>query len=616
MTLCLGWCAAGIALATSSQTPGTQRWRFNPEGLGAWSGASVGPDGTVYVSLCERTGSGVVYALDGVAGSIKWQFRSTCFSSTPAVGANGTVYVGGGDHQVHAFGAGDGSVRWSYSAGGYAFSASPAIGADGTIYIGCDDKNLYALDGTSGGKRWTYTTGGPIHEAPAIGIDGTVYTSSTDGTLYALDGATGTKKWVFATGGPIICSPAIGSDGTVYFGSGNQKVYAVNGATGKERWEYLTQAAVDWSPALADDMVVIGSNDGVMYSLEADTGQSCWSLDFLSPLSRSHPSFGTDGNLYFGVPGWMVALDHITKNPGWLFTTQASNNLSSVIAADGTVYFGCDDGPFYAVWSSSLGGFGDSPWPASGQNVRHTGQAPTSPRFFNQPASQVVKLRGSATLTAIVVGAPPLSFQWMLNSTRLANATNVALILTNLQAAMLGDYTLVVTNYFGSTTSEPATLSLSLPPTITLQPQDQTALAGGSVKFSVAAAGTTPLSYQWQLNGTNLIGATQPDLSLTNVGPVNAGVYKSVVSNIVGSASSSNATLVVHLPAALAIRSDGQLSVTGSVGGMYRVEFTHDLGNASWLLLTNFTLISNPMLFSPGRLTTPGETFYRVLTTQ
>jgi outer membrane protein assembly factor BamB len=616
VSVCLSWCAVGVGLAASGQTPGTQRWRFDPEGPGAWSAPSVGPDGTVYVALCERTGNGVVYALDGVAGNIKWRFRSKCFSSTPAVGVDGTVYVGCGDQQVYAFAGADGSVRWTYSAGGFSFEASPALGADGTVYIGCDDNNLYALDGTSGTKRWKFSTRGAIHEAPAVGVDGTVYTGSTDGTLYALDGATGSKKWGFATGGPIICSPAIGDDGTVYFGSADHKVYALEGTTGKERWEYATDGAVDWSPELADNMLVIGSNDGVMYSLEADTGAQCWSLPLLSPFSRAHPTSGTDGNLYFGGPRWMVALDHITKDPAWLFTTQTTNNLSAMIGADGTVYFGSDDGPFYAVWSDSLGGLADGPWPAAGQNVRHTGQAPSSPRILNQPSSQVVALGGTTMLSAIAVGVPPLNFQWMLNGKRVANATNAALILTNLQKATLGDYTLVVSNHFGAATSEPATLGLSLPPTITLQPRDQTALTGGSVKFTVSATGTSPLNYQWQLNTTNLTGATQPELSLTNVGPANAGVYRAVVSNIAGSASSSGALLVVHAPAALAFHPDGQLSLTGSVGGTYRVEFTHDLGNTSWVLLTNFTLISSQVLFSPGRSTNPGGTFYRALTIQ
>src|SRR5262249_46179943 len=146
-----------------------------------------------------------------------------------------------------------------------------------------------------------------------------------------------------------------------------------------------------------------------------DTGETCWSLPFGSPFSRVHPTFGTDGNLYFGGPGWVVGINNITKDPAWLFNTPTTNNLTASIGADGTTYFTSDNGSLYAIWSTSLGGLGISPWPAPGQNVRRTGLAPTGPRILNQPASQSVVLGGAATLTAIVAGTPPLTFQWMLN---------------------------------------------------------------------------------------------------------------------------------------------------------------------------------------------------------
>ncbi len=47
------------------------------------------------------------------------------------------------DHNVYALNP-DGSLLWSYSTGGKVES-SPAIGADGTVYIGSDDRKLYAF---------------------------------------------------------------------------------------------------------------------------------------------------------------------------------------------------------------------------------------------------------------------------------------------------------------------------------------------------------------------------------------------------------------------------------------------------------------------------------------
>jgi len=64
--------------------------------------------------------------------------------------------------------------------------SSPAIGTDGTVYIGSDDAKLYALN-PDGTLKWTYTTGGSIgYSSPAIGEDGTVYVGSQDTKLYAI----------------------------------------------------------------------------------------------------------------------------------------------------------------------------------------------------------------------------------------------------------------------------------------------------------------------------------------------------------------------------------------------------------------------------------------------
>ena len=46
-------------------------------------------------------------------------------------------------------------------------------------------------------------------------------------------------------------------------------------------------------------------------------------------------------------------------------------------------------------------------------------------------------------------------------------------------------------------------------PSITTQPRYQTILAGSNAVFTVVAGGTTPLAYQWSLNGTRLTNSTQ-----------------------------------------------------------------------------------------------------------
>ena len=63
--------------------------------------------------------------------------------------------------------------------------SSPAIGSDGTVYVGSEDNKLYALNGKTGVKLWEFGTGNVVASSPAIGSDGTVYVGSMDNKLYA-----------------------------------------------------------------------------------------------------------------------------------------------------------------------------------------------------------------------------------------------------------------------------------------------------------------------------------------------------------------------------------------------------------------------------------------------
>jgi hypothetical protein len=89
-------------------------------------------------------------------------------------------------------------------------------------------------------------------------------------------------------------------------------------------------------------------------------------------------------------------------------------------------------------------------------------------------------------------------------------------------------------------------ISMGVAPVITFQPTNQMVFVGNNATFSVTAGGTTPLSYQWNFNGTNIAGATNTSLTLTNVQLNQAGNYAVLVTNVAGSILSSNAVLTVN----------------------------------------------------------------------
>ena len=78
-----------------------------------------------------------------------------------------------------------GNPIWQFVIGNGSLS-SPAIGSDGTVYVGSLDNKLYALIGKNGVKLWEFETGDNVESSPAIGSDGTVYVGSYDKKLYAI----------------------------------------------------------------------------------------------------------------------------------------------------------------------------------------------------------------------------------------------------------------------------------------------------------------------------------------------------------------------------------------------------------------------------------------------
>ena len=336
----------GYGLGSGSN--GLLKWSF-PTGATVFSSPAVGADDTVFVGSTDSN----VYALNGATGAKKWSFAAgTYVSSSPAIGADGTVYIGSGDFNVYALDGATGARKWSFATG-EAIQSSPAIGADGTVYVGSLDNSVYALDGATGAKKWSFATGQAIYSSPAIGADGTVYVGSLDNSVYALDGSTGAKKWSFATGQKIYSSPAIGAEGSVYVGSHDINVYALDGATGAKKWSVAIGNYVS-SPAIgADGTIYIGSADTNVYALDGSTGAQKWSFATRSTVTTA-PAIGADGTVYVGSDdGNVYALAGATGAKKWSFAAGHYVDSSAAIGADGIVYVGCRDGHIYALGATS-----------------------------------------------------------------------------------------------------------------------------------------------------------------------------------------------------------------------------------------------------------------------
>jgi hypothetical protein len=175
----------------------------------------------------------------------------------------------------------------------------------------------------------------------------------------------------------------------------------------------------------------------------------------------------------------------------------------------------------------------------------------TPPSISVQPLSRLVMPGTNVTFTVTATGSAALRYQWRFNGNVIARATNSSLTVTNVQLASAGKYTVLVNNTVGAAGSSPAILTVQAPPVITSQPLSRTVAAGATVTFSVGASGTAPLSFQWMKDGTNISGATNPSLTISNVQSANEGNYTVTVSNLISSATSQPANLSISAAPAI-----------------------------------------------------------------
>jgi outer membrane protein assembly factor BamB len=186
--------------------------------------------------------NGHVYAINP-NGTIEWDFYALGnVDSSAAVAGDGTIYIGS-DYATHGYKTmtevieigslttgflyalnPDGTLIWITDLYGDVKS-SPAIGSDGTIYVGSDKEDVFALN-PDGTIKWVFPTRGPVRSSPVLAIDGTIFIGSSDSRLYALN-SDGTLiadvlaeiPEIFGSAG-IVSSPTILADGTVYFATG------------------------------------------------------------------------------------------------------------------------------------------------------------------------------------------------------------------------------------------------------------------------------------------------------------------------------------------------------------------------------------------------------------
>jgi hypothetical protein len=514
--------------------------------------------------------------------------------------------------------------------------ANPAMGAGSNQQFTAtgqyDDGNSLALtNGGGGGGNWTMMAGLPSSASmPAFAaVEGQLYVVGAETQqVYVYD--PGLNAW--GTAAPFVNSWCCYS-GAAVIGS---QLFIIGGCTGSDcgggtvpTVAVFDAVANSWSNAapmhVARNNMAVGVINGKIYvagggggglnynkqynSLEVyDPAVNAWTLKSSMPTARYQTGGVAINGKFYVVGGYnnsnpylntLEIYDPQTDTWSTGAPMPTPRNLLGVTTVGGLLYA---MGGMAATGITNLveeyDPVADS-W-STGAPMLNADYGSQQPAALNG-AIYIVDCApfNSGETTNMEALMPAQSLLWSSSSPAVAS------IDTNGVAAALANGVTTITATSGSVSGN-ATLTVVSPPSITVQPTNDTVSPDGSVTLSVGATGGG-LCCQWQLDGTNITGATGPSLTISDVCPANVGAYTVIVSNAAGSVTSASVLL-----ATLDIQMFSGVIVNGAIGSNYLIQATSNLPGG-WTTLTNVALPAQPYIYIDYNSPTNGRQFYRAV---
>lgn len=203
-------------------------------------------------------------------------------------------------------------------------------------------KTLYSLNLLTNKYDWQIDAG-DIASEPLVTADW-IYVASLYKHIdrYRLD--TGAKTWRFNTEALLHSSPAL-CDSILVVGSDDGTVYALDAVTGKLVWKYRTGGCIYAAPVIANDMVYVGSFDNQMYAIDLRTGQLKWKF---ATGGKIYPSGAASADvIVFGSNDYHVyCLNALTGRLKWKAGAKSIITTSPAIS-NGIVFIGSADHHYY-----------------------------------------------------------------------------------------------------------------------------------------------------------------------------------------------------------------------------------------------------------------------------
>lgn len=198
-------------------------------------------------------------------------------------------------------------------------------------------------------------------------------------------------------------------------------------------------------------------------------------------------------------------------------------------------------------------------------------------------------------------------YQWRKSSVDIPGATQATYVIEAAAAADAGTYTVRVSNSAGeSAASGNISVRPAAAPIISTPPRSTSAQVGQTVTFTYVATGSYPRTHQWSKDGSPIPGATAATLELANITTASVGSYTVVISNSLGSVTSSAALLTVNAATPLILSSSSPSNGTYTEGTAVDIFVSIQSGSSPYTYqwfkdgnpVEDATATSNPLRFT------------------
>ena len=384
--------------------------------------------------------------------------------------------------------------------------------------------------------------------SPTSILQTTVVAAASLGAVHTLVGASG-----------IVSSP---SSLTATTGIAANAVFTVTGTIADpSSWQLIGNIppGMNFSGLTSSGIVNVVTANGAAVLSGTPTTPGTYTFQMIAYWYPNATGLSTSAKSYtVTVKQGAVVLPVIVSNPSSQ-TIATGSQLSLAVSISGTANFqwqlngvdisgatqslltiapatSANTGTYTCVVSNSAGSVTSSP------AVVTVVSAPVI--VSSPPPTQSVAIGSNVTLSVLASGSTTPNYQWQFNGVSIFGATTSTLALNSVTAANSGSYTCIVSNIAGSVSTIPSVLSvLANAPAILSNPTSQSATLGSTIVFSVSATSNASLTYQWNLNGVAIAGATSSSCIVKADSTSKAGNYTCVVTNSGGSVTTSPAVL-------------------------------------------------------------------------